>query len=118
MAEDNQGISVSDSGKGAYFTTVYAERRMMAYPVTEIEMEQLAAINSIATGFFSIASGLFGYGLNSLTTAFNGAQPALREPITFLLLSGLCCGIGGWQWYKRRSILSTIKAQSGNKRQP
>jgi hypothetical protein len=84
---------------------------MKAYAVYELEMEQLAATNSTATTFFASASAALGYVADSLPKAL-AAGTSIKEPVSFLVIAAFCVGIGVWNLYKRKSILTTIRGQS------
>ena len=99
--------------KGSLLTTLYTERKVKAYPVTDNELETLSMFNTESVMFFSIGTGLLGYAADSLRDALAASPHGnLKLVCSFIFLALLCYGLGSWRFWKRHTLVRSIKAQS------
>jgi hypothetical protein len=99
--------------RGSLFTTVYTERKVKTYAVVDTELDNLSMLNSETVVFSSVGTGLVGYASDCLRDAFTKSPHGdLKLAFTFISLSLLCYGMAGWRFWKRRTLIQSIKAQS------
>lgn len=116
--ETNQQV-YSDSARGATVRTTYVEREMKAWAVFDTEVEALSSLNTQATVFFSVASGLLSFAVGIWISAVFTEQltPAgmlatsIAAP-TLCVLALVFFGLAIGAWWKRRSTLAVIRQQS------
>lgn len=110
---------VFDTQRGSTLYTSPTERTVKCYPVLETELKSVSMYNTLVAVCFSVASGLFSFGLGLLINAFilgnvAGTSAALVWLILVLcVVLALVFVIGGiWAWCNRRSEWKRIVQES------
>ncbi len=92
---------------------------MKEFVLTEAELDDISLLNTLASGFFSAASGAFLFAVGLYTSAVmqdnlsEGANALLQfGGWVGLILTVICASAGIWAWHKRRSRLTEIKRQA------
>jgi hypothetical protein len=105
--------------QGATINTTYVEREMKAFAVFEAEMQALASLNTQATIFFSVASGLLSFAVGIWTNAAFYERLSAAGLIAtgylaplLLLLAAVFYALAIYASVKRTKTLRTIREQS------
>jgi uncharacterized iron-regulated membrane protein len=117
---DSQGQAPTfTSERGATVKTTYVEREVQALAVFDTEVETISSLNTQATVFFSVGTGLISLAGGIWTSAAFSTQltPAGQLAVTLAapvlcLLSLVFFGLALVAWWKRKSALNTIRSQS------
>jgi hypothetical protein len=104
---------------GSTWRLGYGDREVKVYPVNETEMETLSHLGADATLLFSIASGLLGFGINTIIslTLAGGVSPFVSgvywSAIVLCLLGSVACFIyAGTKWKQRNNTLTRVKSET------
>ena len=105
--------------QGSTVQMFYVQRAMRVYALPESELKSVSLMNTLASVFFSVASGLFslavGIWINSLfQIEMSSAGEILAKAFAplALFLAMVSGALGIWALYTRGSTLKTIQDES------
>jgi hypothetical protein len=117
--EQSYSVSPQTSQQSSRIVPGHTVRKMRELLIYEQELDHVGLLNSLASGFFSAASGCFLFVIGLVTNAV--MQDKLSEKGVALLQFGIPLGIvlgvgftmaGGWSWVTKRTMISELKKQA------
>jgi hypothetical protein len=121
---ENQGPQTGSTflkrgSKGSTVRTLHMERTMKFYPISESELNSITIFNSVATIFFSLATGLVTFiaglwGNVVVAGTITAESKAIVGIVSIVcgILAAACGAIGLWGWRSRNSEFRKISDES------
>lgn len=112
-------VAAGSPSTGSTFTMSYGKRIVKAFPITESELNEVAAAKRIAAVCFTIAGALFGFAMN-LNKDMQFANSLPEKVTSFwnaiwyacLIGSGITSLLGIWLWLRGHNRLAEIKREA------
>lgn len=124
-APKTPGTETGATTRGAIITTAYVERQVKAYAVLETEVSSLSTLNTLATTFFSVGTGLASVSAGIwITAAYTENLSATGEVLAktvaplVLVLSCIFFWLARWAVQSRRSSWQVVVDQSKASQRP
>jgi hypothetical protein len=109
----------SDNPSGAVIVTVYAKRRVSAYPILESEIATLSTFNTLSAICFSFMSAFISFAFGIWVNALFVENPPAEGRILSHIAAPACCliavaaaGLGLWAVTSRRNSSEAIRRES------